>query len=96
MIQDGIAGSSATLSKMTRKLRMVCRKALRKYKRERGQVVGGRTEFVVIDESNFRHKRKVGYLHLFLMLGYLSVEKIKQSNEQHDWSNMIWHTHLDH
>ncbi|KAK9972405.1 hypothetical protein ABG768_025712 [Culter alburnus] len=60
MIQDGIAGSSATLSKMTRKLRMVCRKALRKHKRETGQVVGGRTEFVVIDESNFRHKRKYG------------------------------------
>lgn len=60
MIQDGIAGSSATLSKMTKKLRMVCRKALRKYKRKTGQVVGGRTEFVVIDESNFRHKRKYG------------------------------------
>ncbi|CAM4487165.1 unnamed protein product [Leuciscus chuanchicus] len=37
---------------------MVCGKALRKYKRKTGQVVGGRTEFVVIDESSFRHKRK--------------------------------------
>lgn len=70
MIQDGIAESSATLRKMTKKLRMVCRKALRKYKRKTGRVVGGRTEFVIIDESNFRHKRKIGYLHLFLMLGY--------------------------
>lgn len=68
MIQDGIAGSSATLSKMTKKLRMVCRTALRKYKRKTGQVVGGRTEFVVIDESSFRHKRKVEYLHVFLRL----------------------------
>lgn len=53
MIQDGIAGSSATLSKMTKKLRMVCKKALGNYKRKTGQFVGGRTEFVILDESNF-------------------------------------------
>ncbi|XP_056101379.1 uncharacterized protein LOC130080107 [Rhinichthys klamathensis goyatoka] len=58
MVQDGIAGSSATLTKMTCKLRLVCRKALKKFKRKTGQHIGGRTEFVMIDESNFRHKRK--------------------------------------
>jgi len=28
-------------------------------KRRKGQTLGGRKEFVVIDESHFRHKRKV-------------------------------------
>lgn len=61
MMQDGIAGSSATLSKMSQKLRAVCIDALKRYKKKTGQKMGGRTEFIVIDESNFRHKRKVGY-----------------------------------
>ncbi|XP_059361248.1 uncharacterized protein LOC132098949 [Carassius carassius] len=60
MVQDGIAGSSATLTKMTRKLRLVCRKALKMFKRKTGQRMGGRREFIVIDESNIRHKRKYG------------------------------------
>lgn len=61
MMQDGIAGSSATLSKMSRKLRLVCIDALKRYRNKTGQRMGGRTEFIVIDESNFRHKRKVGF-----------------------------------
>ncbi|KAI7789712.1 hypothetical protein IRJ41_007666 [Triplophysa rosa] len=60
MVQDGIAGSTATLTKMTHKLRLVCKKALKMFKSKTGQRMGGRTEFIVIDESNFRHKRKYG------------------------------------
>ncbi|KAG1930514.1 hypothetical protein F2P79_022276 [Pimephales promelas] len=60
MMQDGIAGSSATLSKMSQKLRLVCKDALKRFKKKTGQRMGGRTEFIVIDESNFRHKRKYG------------------------------------
>lgn len=62
MMQDGIAGSSATLSKMCQKLRMICKQSLKRYREKTGQRMGRRTEFIVIDESNFRHKRKVGFL----------------------------------
>ncbi|XP_036416756.1 uncharacterized protein LOC118800595 [Colossoma macropomum] len=57
MIQDGIAGSSATLSKMSKRLRKRCNKSMKKYGR-RGQRVGGINAVVHIDESKFCHKRK--------------------------------------
>ena len=59
MMEDNIAASTATLSKMAKKLRKVCRRAVERMRRQRGQLIGGRREFVVIDESHFRHKRKV-------------------------------------
>ena len=59
MMTDDIAGSSRTLSKMAKKLRNVCVEAMERRKRRKGQRLGGQKEFVVIDESHFRHKRKV-------------------------------------
>lgn len=58
MINDDISGSSATLSKMAQKLRDVCTTAMDRYQQARGQYIGGRQQFVTIDESHFRHKRK--------------------------------------
>ncbi|KAK7938629.1 hypothetical protein WMY93_001955 [Mugilogobius chulae] len=60
MIDDCIVKSSATLTKMSRKIREVCIWAVRRMRRRSGQRIGGRREFVVIDESHFRHKRKKG------------------------------------
>ncbi|XP_032381931.1 uncharacterized protein LOC116695630 [Etheostoma spectabile] len=60
MMDDSIAASSATLSKMAKKLREVCVTAVERMRRRTGQKIGGRREFVVIDESHFRHKRKYG------------------------------------
>ncbi|KAG1954690.1 hypothetical protein F2P79_008865 [Pimephales promelas] len=60
MMDDSIAGSSATLSKMAKKIRDVCVTAVERMRRRTGQQIGGRREFVVIDESHFRHKRKYG------------------------------------
>nr|XP_020464576.1 uncharacterized protein LOC109965130 [Monopterus albus] len=60
MMADEIAVSSATLSKMAKKLRDVCVTAVERMRRRTGQLIGGRREFVVIDESHFRHKRKYG------------------------------------
>ena len=64
MMADNICASSATLSKMARKMRKVCRRAMERMRAESGQEIGGRRQFVVIDESHFRHKRKVCELHL--------------------------------
>ncbi|KAI2651137.1 Thymidine kinase [Labeo rohita] len=47
MIEDGIAGSSYTLSSLTKK---------------KGQMIGHPRQFVMIDESNFRHNMVVGGL----------------------------------
>ncbi|KAL7861023.1 hypothetical protein AOLI_G00173720 [Acnodon oligacanthus] len=60
-IEDGVAQSSTTLSKMSALLRKICIKALSHMKRECGQRLGGksRRKFVAIDESKFAHKRKV-------------------------------------
>ncbi|XP_034541282.1 uncharacterized protein LOC117814201 [Notolabrus celidotus] len=58
MMEDSIAASSATLTKMTKKIRKVCVTALKRMRRRTGQRIGGTREFVVIDESHFRHKRK--------------------------------------
>ncbi|XP_063065520.1 uncharacterized protein LOC134457436 [Engraulis encrasicolus] len=58
MVEDGIARSSPTLSKMAQTIRVVCKRAMKDYTRRHGQVVGDGGEFAVIDESCFRHKRK--------------------------------------
>lgn len=63
MIQDGIAGSSRTLSKMSKKLRNVCNKTIRKRERRGKLIIGGQREFIMIDESNYCHKRKVCMKH---------------------------------
>ncbi|KAL6463645.1 hypothetical protein MHYP_G00280360 [Metynnis hypsauchen] len=60
MIADEIAGSSATLSKMARKVREACVMSMEKLRRRKGQHIGGHRQFIVIDESHFRHKRKYG------------------------------------
>ena len=59
LISDDIAGSSRTLSKMSKTMREVCKRAMKKLQRRKGQRIGGRRYFVAIDESHFRHKRKV-------------------------------------
>lgn len=62
MIDDGICGSSKTLTRVTTKLRHVCIAGIKRLQR-RGQMrIGGRRAFVAIDESKFRHKRKVWLL----------------------------------
>lgn len=61
MMQDGIAKSSRTLSRMAKVLRKVCVHAMKAHKRRTLQRMGGQQEFVVLDESNFRHKRKVSF-----------------------------------
>ncbi|KAK7921989.1 hypothetical protein WMY93_008891 [Mugilogobius chulae] len=60
LMDDSIAASSATLSRMAKRVREVCRTAVKRLRRQTGQMIGGRTEFVAIDESHFRHKRKRG------------------------------------
>ena len=59
MMEDGIAFSSRTLTKMNSKLRTLLIRAMRKQRKKTGQQLGGRDEFVMIDESNFCHKRQV-------------------------------------
>ncbi|XP_048013853.1 uncharacterized protein LOC125246826 [Megalobrama amblycephala] len=60
MLEDQIARSSRTLSRMTHALRKVCTGALQKLRSRSGLTVGGnsRRKFVSIDESKFAHKRK--------------------------------------
>lgn len=59
MMTDDIAASTATLKKMAKKLRNVCVEATDRRRSKKGQLLGRGREFVVIDESHFRHKRKV-------------------------------------
>ncbi|XP_053371606.1 uncharacterized protein LOC128545399 isoform X2 [Clarias gariepinus] len=60
MLQDGIAKSTATLSMMSKKLRRICVKSLKKHRKKKKQKVGGVNVIVHIDESKFCHKRKYG------------------------------------
>ncbi|XP_028249940.1 uncharacterized protein LOC114426621 [Parambassis ranga] len=53
MMDDSIAGSSTTLSKMANKIRKVCVTAVERMRRYTGQQIGGRREFVVIDKAIF-------------------------------------------
>ncbi|XP_056465385.1 uncharacterized protein LOC130404594 [Gadus chalcogrammus] len=60
MLQDGITKSTATLSMMSKKLRRICLKSLKRHRKEKGQKIGGVNAIVHIDESKFCHKRKYG------------------------------------
>lgn len=59
LIQENVALSSRTLTKMSAKLRSVCTSSVRRLERRTGRRIGGRNSFIVIDESKFCHKRKV-------------------------------------
>ena len=59
MIEDGVCGSSKSLTRVTTLLRKICGEAVRQLERRRNMRIGGRRTFVAIDESKFRHKRKV-------------------------------------
>lgn len=73
MMQEGITNSSATLTKLTDKLRRVCKAAMKRMRRRGKQTIGRRGELVLIDESKFGHKRKVGYAdHLHQNIAALS------------------------
>ncbi|KAI1883873.1 hypothetical protein AGOR_G00236520 [Albula goreensis] len=58
LIDDGLAASSRTLAKMAKKITEVCCQGLSRLKRRGAMRVGGRHHFVVLDESQFSHKRK--------------------------------------
>nr|XP_055032797.1 uncharacterized protein LOC129421358 isoform X1 [Misgurnus anguillicaudatus] len=58
MLEEGLCDSSATFTKMTKKLKAVCVKSIKKMERERRIRIGGARAFVVLDESKFCHKRK--------------------------------------
>ncbi|XP_049319291.1 uncharacterized protein LOC111188896 [Astyanax mexicanus] len=58
MVEEGLCGSSATITKLTQKLKGVCVNAIRKMKRQKKMQIGGGRAYVVLDESKFCHKRK--------------------------------------
>ncbi|KAL6481208.1 hypothetical protein MHYP_G00092880 [Metynnis hypsauchen] len=58
MLQDGLSKSSSTLSSMSKKIREICVRSLKRYRKARGQRVGGADIVIHIDESKFCHKRK--------------------------------------
>ncbi|KAI2644252.1 Patatin-like protein 4 [Labeo rohita] len=58
LMEDGVASSSRTLSRMTAVIRKVCIRAVKKLRHLGQMKVGGRHCFVLIDESKFSHKRK--------------------------------------
>ncbi|XP_051248018.1 uncharacterized protein LOC127358739 [Dicentrarchus labrax] len=60
MIEDGVCGSSKSLTRVTTLLREICGEAVRRLERRRKMRIGGRRAFVAIDESKFRHKQKYG------------------------------------
>ncbi|KAG7518072.1 hypothetical protein JOB18_023807 [Solea senegalensis] len=60
MLEDGVCGSSKSLTRVTTLLREICCAAVRRLERRREMRIGGRRAFVAIDESKFRHKRKYG------------------------------------
>jgi hypothetical protein len=61
MIEDGVCGSSKSLTRVTTLLREICGEAIRRLEGRREMQIGGRRAFVSIDESKFRHKRKVRF-----------------------------------
>ncbi|XP_043099534.1 uncharacterized protein LOC122348282 [Puntigrus tetrazona] len=58
LMEDGVASSSRTLSRMTAVVRKVCIRAVKKLRHLGQMKVGGHHCFVLIDESKFSHKRK--------------------------------------
>lgn len=83
MLQEGITGSSATLSKLAYRVRRVCKSAMRRMRRRGQQKIGTRHEIVLIDESKFGHKRKVLF-HLIsrLLSHYLVIFSLIHGNLQ--------------
>ena len=74
MIEDGVTGSSKSLTRVTTLLRKICSVAVRRLERQRKMQIGGRGAFVAIDESKFRHKRKVKfYFNMLVLLHYLQL-----------------------
>ncbi len=61
LLQEGITGSSSTLTKLAYRLRGVCKSAIKRMKRRGDLKIGKRHKIVFIDESKFGHKRKVIY-----------------------------------
>ena len=59
MLEDGVCGSRKTLTRVTTLLREICCAAVRRLDRRRQMRIGGRRAFIAIDESKFKHKRKV-------------------------------------
>lgn len=59
MLEDGVCGSSKSLTRVTTLLREICCAAVRRLEKRKKMRIGGRRAFVAIDESKFRHKRKV-------------------------------------
>lgn len=65
MLEDWVTGSSKSLMKVAMVLRKIFSVAVRQPERRIKMQVDGRGAFVDIDESKFRHKRKVKiYLYL--------------------------------
>ena len=95
MMADGIAGSSATLLKMAKKIREVCITAMEKLRRRKAQRPGGPREFVRIDESHFRHKRKVcSFLNTNNLLSFLNITGIHWNNIYTIWTKVLGHLHI--
>lgn len=80
MLQDGISKSSATLSRMAKKLRHICLKSMRKHRKQKGQRIGGVDVLIHIDESKFCHKRKVCILLLSYSIAFKSKSAISTLN----------------
>ncbi|CAK6979960.1 uncharacterized protein LOC122324468 [Scomber scombrus] len=53
LIEDGVAASSRTLTKMASSLRKVCRRAIHKLRIQGKMNVGGHHYFVILEESKF-------------------------------------------
>lgn len=59
LIEEGAARSSTSITRVYNTLRQCCVTAIKRLQRRKKMRIGGRHAFVVIDESKFRHKRKV-------------------------------------
>ncbi|XP_078028973.1 uncharacterized protein LOC144465043 [Epinephelus lanceolatus] len=58
LTEDGICGSSGSITRVYDCLRDICIKAMKRQERRRKMQMGGRQACVVFDESKFSHKRK--------------------------------------
>ncbi|XP_049329705.1 uncharacterized protein LOC125795242 [Astyanax mexicanus] len=58
LIEDGVCGSSTSITRVYDRLRDLCTTAVQRLQRKKKMRIGGRHAFVVLDESKFRHKRK--------------------------------------
>ena len=76
MIEDGVCGSSKSMTRVTTLLREICNEAVRRLERRREMQIGGRRAFVAIDESKFRHKRKVCFCKIAISVLYSNIHLI--------------------